>query len=128
MAPDRRDVPVQRPDRLRRSAPREYFEQRRSRHMSKKPVPDRVTLTFDLLDLPTAQHRAGLGGLILQIDSMGPEGNRKDPRLIPVIEDLTSTSAKIAFTRNSMQGLFNDLYAARLIDGKYPKPKKKKGE
>src|SRR3954465_7531595 len=125
MAPDRRDVPVQRPDRLRRSAPREYFEQRRSRHMSKKPVPDRVTLTFDLLDLPTAQHRAGLAGLILQVASMGPDGNDRGSEPIPVIGELPPTAATITFTRASMQGVFDDLYAAKLVDGKYPSPKKK---
>ncbi|RUL82178.1 type I-MYXAN CRISPR-associated protein Cmx8 [Tautonia sociabilis] len=86
--------------------------------MAKKPPPERITLTFDLHDLPTAQHRAGLAGLILQIDSMGPEGNRRDPRLIPEIDEasLTATSARITFTRESMQGVFDDLYAAKLVE------------
>lgn len=94
--------------------------------MSKKPAPERITLTFDLLDLPTAQHRAGLAGLILQIDSMGEEGNRRSPKLIPEIEKLTTTSATIAFTRDSMQGVFDDLYAAKAVDMKLPSQKKKK--
>lgn len=94
--------------------------------MSKKPEPDRIPMDFDLHDLPTAQHRAGLGGLILQIDSMGEEGNRRDPRLIPIIEEITPTTAKISFTRDSMQGVFDDLYAAEVIDMKLPSPKKKK--
>ena len=51
--------------------------------MSKKAAPERITLTFDLHDLPTAQHRAGLAGLILQIDSMGPDGNQKEPESHP---------------------------------------------
>jgi len=84
--------------------------------MSKKPAPERITLTFDLLDLPTAQHRAGLAGLILQIDSMREEGNRMSPKLIPEIEKLTTTSATIAFTRGSMQGVFDDLYAAKFVE------------
>jgi len=96
--------------------------------MSKKPEPDRIPIEFDLHDLPTAQHRAGLGGLILQIDSMGEEGNRRDPRLIPIIEDIKPTWVKISFTRDSMQGVFDDLYAAEVIDMKLPTPKKKKGE
>ena len=82
--------------------------------MSKKAAPERIALTIDLHDLPTAQHRAGLAGLILQIDSMGPEGNKRDANLIPVIEELTPTSATIAFTRESMQGVFDDVYAAEL--------------
>ncbi len=83
--------------------------------MSKKPALEQVTLTFDLHDLPTAQHRAGLAGLILQIDSMGPEGNCKPDRLIPKINEITATTAKITFTRDSMQGVFDDLYAAKHV-------------
>ena len=86
--------------------------------MSKKPAPERITLTFDLHDLPTAQHRAGLAGLILQIDSMGEDGNRRPEKLIPEIEELTATSATITFTRDSMQGVFDDLYAAKLDRGR----------
>ena len=86
--------------------------------MAKKPPPERITLTFDLHDLPTAQHRAGLAGLILQIDSMGSEGNRRDPGLIPEIDEeaLTATSARVTFTPESMQGVFDDLYAAKLVE------------
>ena len=32
--------------------------------------PAQVTITYDLFDLPTAQHKAGLAGLLLQIESM----------------------------------------------------------
>ena len=86
--------------------------------MSKKTEPDSVTMTFDLHDLPTAQHRAGLAGLILQIDSMGEKGNKRSPKLIPVIdeESFTATSATITFTRDSMQGVFDDLYAAKFVE------------
>ena len=86
--------------------------------MSKQPAPDRISLTFDLYDLPTAQHRAGLAGLILQIDSMGETGNRRNPKLIPDIDEekLTPNSATITFTRDSMQGIFDDLYAAKMVE------------
>jgi CRISPR-associated protein Cmx8 len=84
--------------------------------MSKKPPPEKLTLTFDLFDLPTAQHRAGLAGLILQIDAMGPKGYNKNTKLVPVIEDLRPTSAKISFTRDSMQGVFDELYEAKLVE------------
>jgi CRISPR-associated protein Cmx8 len=97
--------------------------------MSKKSAPERITLTFDLHDLPTAQHRAGLAGLILQIDSMGSDGNRRNPKLIPAIE-LTPTSATITFTRESMQGVFDDAYAAKpdeaTVTSKWPKAKLKR--
>ena len=101
--------------------------------MSKKTPPERIALTFDLHDLPTAQHRAGLAGLILQIDAMGPDGYSKDPKSIPVIEVLAATSATIAFTRDSMQGVFDELYAAKpvpiVVANKWPgKLKPKPGE
>lgn len=98
--------------------------------MSKKTGAKRITLTFDLFELPTAQHRAGLAGLIIEIDSMGPEGNKRNPRDIPVIEELTPTSATITFTPDSMQGIFNDLYAAKLeqvvVANKWPGTSKPK--
>ena len=86
--------------------------------MPKKKPPDRITLEFDLHDLPTAQHRAGLAGLILQIDSMGPEGNRRPSKLIPEIDEeaLTSSFARITFTPDSMQGVFDDLYEAKPVE------------
>jgi hypothetical protein len=86
--------------------------------MSKKSASERVTLTFDLHDLPTAQHRAGLAGLILQIDSMGPEGNKRNPKVVPTIEEekLTPTTATITFTTESMQGVFDDLYDAETVE------------
>lgn len=84
--------------------------------MSKKAQVEEVTLTFDLHELPTAQHRAGLAGLIFQIDAMGPKGYRRADKLIPVIKDLTATSARISFTPDSMQGVFNELYAAKLVE------------
>ena len=83
--------------------------------MSKKSPPEAVTLTFDLHDLPTAQHRAGLSGLILQIDAMGPDGYRKSPKLVLRIDELRPTSATITFTRESMQGVFDELYAAKSV-------------
>jgi hypothetical protein len=95
--------------------------------MSKKTQVEEVTLTFDLHELPTAQHRAGLAGLIFQIDAMGPDGYRRPEKLIPVIQELTETSAKITFTPDSMQGVFDELYSAEPFDQKFSAPKKKKG-
>ncbi|MGE3818120.1 MAG: type I-MYXAN CRISPR-associated protein Cmx8 [Isosphaeraceae bacterium] len=101
--------------------------------MSKKPAIERVTQTFDLRDLPTAQHRAGLAGLILQIDSMGPDGNRRPENTIPVIESITRTSATVVFTKDSTQGVFDDLYEAKyaevVVANKWPgKVEPKPGE
>lgn len=47
---------------------------------------------------------------------MGPEKNRRDPRLIPIIDEagMTATRVTITFTRDSMQGVFDDLYEAKI--------------
>ena len=77
--------------------------------MSKKSVDvSPITLTYDLHDLPSAQHRAGLAGLILQIEAM----KKLDEKFIPGVEDISSTVAKITFTEQSTQGLFDFLYAS----------------
>src|SRR3954454_21331835 len=35
--------------------------------MARQTAPTAVTMKYDLFDLPTAQHKAGLAGLLLQI-------------------------------------------------------------
>lgn len=69
-----------------------------------------ITLSFDLLELPTAQHKAGLAGLVLLIQSL------PDQSAAPEIEELTSTGARIRFTKDSLQVLFDDLYDARIVE------------
>ncbi|HUY93630.1 MAG TPA: type I-MYXAN CRISPR-associated protein Cmx8 [Pirellulales bacterium] len=69
-----------------------------------------ITLSFDLLELPTSQHKAGLAGLVLLIQSL------PDKDAAPKIEDLTPTSARIRFTKDSLQALFDDLYDARIVE------------
>lgn len=94
--------------------------------MSKKAQVEEITLTFDLHELPTAQHRAGLAGLLFQIEAMGRKGYQRPEKLIPVLKEVTATSATIAFTPDSMRGVFDELYAAERLDQKFPIPKKKK--
>jgi CRISPR-associated protein Cmx8 len=69
-----------------------------------------ITLSFDLLDLPTAQHKAGLAGLLMLIDSLPAEDDR------PEIVEQTPTSAQIRFTARSIQALFDDLYDAAEVE------------
>src|SRR5437763_1037349 len=78
-----------------------------------RPAPiTSVTVKYDLFDLPTAQHKAGLAGLLLQIGSMK---NRKCPDgSCPEILEQTATSATIRFTEIGIQGLFDDVYDASL--------------
>jgi len=73
--------------------------------MSNKTEGETLVLDYDLFGLPTAQHKAGLAGLILLIDSMNAR------KLSPVpIAEYDATTARISFTRESMKTIFNDLY------------------
>src|SRR5262249_55542376 len=76
------------------------------------PIAD-VVVKYDLLDLPTAQHKAGLAGLLLQIRHMDKRRRDFPEGAIPVIEEITGTSATVRFTERSVKGLFDDLYDAR---------------
>ena len=67
---------------------------------------DAFVLTYDLLSLPTAQHKAGLSGLLLMIDSL----KERKVAEIPVIESVSAAGARIAFTRPALDAVFNDLY------------------
>jgi CRISPR-associated protein Cmx8 len=69
-----------------------------------------VTVRYDLFDLPTAQHKAGLAGLLLQIESMKARNRPLDA--IPEVVQMTPTAATVSFTEKSVQELFDDLYDA----------------
>ena len=102
------------------------------RMAKKKPntEPQSVTVTYDLFDQPTAQHKAGLAGLVLQIESMKA---RKFPKyVIPLVENLTPTSVRVTFSPESTQALFDDLYDAAIVEvtvsSKWPKKEPKRTE
>jgi len=78
--------------------------------MAKQAAPSSMRISYDLFDLPTAQHKAGLAGLLLQIRHM--EGKTPKPKAIPKIVEWTRTSATIEYTADSVQCLFDDVYAA----------------
>src|SRR5260370_18907469 len=88
--------------------------------MAKRLAPESVEIRYDLFDLPTAQHKAGLAGLVFAIRSL-KERSEKNPEAIPpesvpeIIEGPDATSVKIRFTGRSAKGLFDDLYDADLI-------------
>jgi CRISPR-associated protein Cmx8 len=89
--------------------------------MAKQAAPQTIDIRYDLFDLPTAQHKAGLAGLVLAIRSL-KERSEKDPDAIPpeavpvIIEEPDETAVKIRFTARSVRGLFDDLYDADLIE------------
>lgn len=104
--------------------------------MAKKSrEPESITLRYDLYDLPTAQHKAGLAGLLLEIESMAERVERgllpSDTPLVKII-DQGPTHAEIEVTRDSTQALFDDLYDAEVVEvavsTKWPKKEPKRVE
>jgi len=67
----------------------------------------KITLEYNLYDLPTAQHKAGLAGLLLMLESMKMRRMSRIPEF-----KFDSTKAIISITRESIQTLFDDLYDA----------------
>ena len=78
--------------------------------MSNAPRDTELPFCYSLFDLPTAQHKAGLAGLLLLIESMRQRGLGP----LPTLNDLTATSVKLTFTQPSMQAIFDDLYDAEV--------------
>lgn len=76
-------------------------------------VPASVSIRYNLLDLPTAQHKAGLAGLLLEVESMRERGLL--PESIPKIELLDPMTVEATFTETSLRGLFDDLYDAKKV-------------
>jgi CRISPR-associated protein Cmx8 len=74
-----------------------------------------VTITYDLYELPTAQHKAGLAGLLLQIGSM--KNRKKTAPEYRWDENEPSTKVHVDFTKESTESLFDDLYDATWIEG-----------
>ena len=71
-----------------------------------------ITLRYNLFDLPTAQHKAGLAGLLVMIETM----KRRGLEPLPVISDLNSTGVTILLTLDSLQTLCDDLFDAEIVE------------
>jgi CRISPR-associated protein Cmx8 len=73
---------------------------------------DTLLLDYDLTELPTAQHKAGLAGLLLHLKNLE---ERKRPNM-PIVERVEPLGASIRVTAESLRALFADLYAGGLDD------------
>jgi CRISPR-associated protein Cmx8 len=82
-----------------------------------KPIADDEVfmLEYNVYGLPSAQHKAGLAGLVLQIRAM-------ESKNAPVIEQIGPHSVTIAFTRQSLVDLFDDLYDVAIVEVEVDKP------
>ncbi len=81
---------------------------------AKKSDPSTVTITYDLFDLPSAQHKAGLAGLLLQIESMRNRGLTTPTFEFDELEP--HTKVRVTFTPKTVNAMFDDLYAAEPVN------------
>ena len=80
--------------------------------MAKATEETEITLSYSLFDLPSAQHKAGLAGLLLLIDSLRQRGTDA----LPGVSQLSATGVKLTFNRDSLQAVFDDLYDAAIVE------------
>jgi len=80
-----------------------------------------LTIEYNLFDLPTAQHKAGLAGLLVMIESLRL---REIPTLPRV--DFKPNDVSISFTKDSLQTVFDDLYDVEMFEIKLKKLRTKK--
>jgi len=67
-----------------------------------------IAISYDLPSLPSAQHKAGLAGLLLLIDSM----RRRRMGPLPEVSDKTPIGCTVTFTNESLQSILDELYDA----------------
>lgn len=80
--------------------------------MAKATQVEEITLSYNLFDLPSAQHKAGLAGLLLLIDSLQKRGLAP----LPAVRNPSATSVQLTFSQDSMQTIFDDLYDAAQVE------------
>lgn len=85
----------------------------------KNDLPESITLTYHLAELPTAQHKAGLAGLLLLIRNLQ---ERKELGHVigelPTFEHLPNGKVTLEFTPKGLQTVFDDFYDADSIETK----------
>ena len=81
-----------------------------------------IALKYDPFVLPTAQHRAGLAGFLVLVDSM----RRRKIKVLPEISLQSDGTVTVALTRNSLASSFNDLYDAATEERESPRKRKDK--
>ena len=78
----------------------------------KEKTPEKIIFRYNLFELPTAQHKAGLAGLLVMLTSMERRGLAPRPEVL----DLSSTGVTIVLSRESLQVLFDDLFDAERVE------------
>lgn len=81
-----------------------------------------IGLAWDLADLPSAQHRAGLAGLVLQVETM----RRRGLGPLPEMEVVDGRLVEATFSAASLTAVLNDVYAATYEEGRQRAQRKDK--
>jgi CRISPR-associated protein Cmx8 len=76
-----------------------------------------LKLHWDLFSLPTAQHRAGLAGLLLVLDLMRRTVGTES---VPEAEGVQSGTVQLTLTRDALQQVLNYLYDATTEEQPFP--------
>jgi len=91
----------------------------------KKTVPgiEVLDLNYNLAELPSSQHRAGLAGLILMVQWLKRQGTHKG---ICEITRLDERGATLRINQEGLAALFDEVYAASKEEQERPQPFKNK--
>lgn len=76
----------------------------------KEPAPEVLELNYQLAELPSSQHRAGLAGLVLMVDWLKQQPNLKG--ICEIV--LTAHGATLRVNQQGLEELFNEVYAASM--------------
>ncbi len=93
--------------------------------MTKKKTikaPEELTLDYQLAELPSSQHRAGLAGLVLVIRRM------QKPDGVCEITGLDQRGLTLRLNRQGLEALFNEIYAASKEEQERPQPLKNRNK
>ena len=88
-------------------------------------MPDRtIELIYDPFTLPTAQHRAGLAGLLVLVESL----RKRKIKPVPEISANQDQTISVRITEDSITVLFNDLYDATMGEAESSTKRKDKSK
>lgn len=81
-----------------------------------------MALRYDLRDLPTAQHRAGLAGLVLVAKALKDRGLGP----LPEVDVVSASEVRVGLAQGGLATLLNDVYAASIEE--LPLRQQRKGQ
>ena len=88
-------------------------------------MPDRtIELTYDPFSLPTTQHRAGLAGLLVLVESL----RKRKIKPLPEVHTSQDQRISVRITEDSLTTLFNDLYDATMGEAESSTKRKDKSK